>query len=206
MSNESVATVLCACACVQLLLALALVSLYVYSFLAHKEFRFVYPLLPWASIFSGLACASLVSQPDASSSSSSAASSGTTAAAGSGARRRSWTQALAARVGACRLSASSALLLYLLVTNVPLTVYTCVLHQRGTIQAIHSLRRRASNVLSITSLLLSFALSCLCAHVPMCLNITYWPLAMPCGKHSLLQYNSIHLHIYITCPVKKKTT
>ena len=43
----------------KLLVTLILVALYAYSFLAHKEFRFIYLLLPWSMIFAGISCAYL---------------------------------------------------------------------------------------------------------------------------------------------------
>ncbi|KAJ8029122.1 GPI mannosyltransferase 3 [Holothuria leucospilota] len=73
--------------------------IFVYSFLSHKEFRFILPVLPMCMLFCGL----FISQ--------------------------------------CRHSTQRLLAIYLLVLNVPVALYTGLLHQRGTLDVMTFLRQ-----------------------------------------------------------------
>ncbi|CAL8087544.1 unnamed protein product [Calicophoron daubneyi] len=72
-----------------------------YSFLGHKEFRFLFPLLPLATYFSGRATVFLMSS----------------------------------RTGLSSNTVKRAIMLFILLTHVPVTLYTSLLHQRGGLEA-----------------------------------------------------------------------
>ncbi|VDK88379.1 unnamed protein product [Dibothriocephalus latus] len=75
----------------------------VYSYLAHKEYRFIFPILPLLHYFAGrgLVCAC------------------------NALNRRGWKSIC------CVFSPKTALALFLVLSHVPLAMYTCLVHQRG---------------------------------------------------------------------------
>ncbi|GAB1294428.1 GPI mannosyltransferase 3 [Apodemus speciosus] len=81
-----------------ILLLAVLWTLLVYSMLGHKEFRFIYPVLPFCMVFCGYSLAHL----------------------------KAWRKAA---------------LSFLLLSNVPLALYTGLAHQRGTLDVMNHIQR-----------------------------------------------------------------
>ncbi|KAH9620327.1 hypothetical protein KSS87_001150 [Heliosperma pusillum] len=94
----------------------------VYSILGHKEFRFIFPVLPVALMFAGYSLASLrkLSLP-----------------IGKGKRISSAHSWLPSKL---RLS-----VFFLLATNIPMGLYMSLVHQRGTEDVMHYLSKEAQN-------------------------------------------------------------
>ncbi|XP_074264446.1 mannosyltransferase APTG1 isoform X1 [Silene latifolia] len=94
----------------------------IYSILGHKEFRFIFPVLPIALIFAGCSLASLrkLDLP-----------------IGKGKRISSAHSRLPSKL---RLS-----VFFLLATNIPMGLYMSLVHQRGTEDVMHYLSKEAQN-------------------------------------------------------------
>ncbi|XP_042472701.1 mannosyltransferase APTG1 [Zingiber officinale] len=92
----------------------------VYSFLGHKEFRFVLPVLPIALMFSGY-CLAVIAKPD-----------------------RSGTESKKFKPATKCPSNVQLAVLFLLVTNVPMALYMSLIHQRGSEDVMIHLSKEAS--------------------------------------------------------------
>ncbi|CAH8875671.1 unnamed protein product [Trichobilharzia szidati] len=86
-----------------------------YSFLSHKEFRFIFPLIPLGMYFCGVTSVWFIH------------------------RYKSRLQSLRSQYSRRRY-----LICFILVTQIPLALYTCQVHQRGGLQAVSFLNEEIS--------------------------------------------------------------
>jgi len=101
-------------------------TVFVYSCLAHKEFRFLFPLLPLANIYSGCYLFSLVRVVPFK------------AVRLFGARRSHHRVVLSS---GSQGKKQALLVLMLIITNIPFAFYASTFHQRGVIDVMYHLRR-----------------------------------------------------------------
>ena len=87
---------------------------HLYSFLSHKEFRFIFPVLPLAMCYCGLFLSSLF---------------------GSQLRKNQAAHHQVLSISQAGMKAK-LLVLFLAVTNVPMALYTSTVHQRGSIDVM----------------------------------------------------------------------
>ena len=108
-----------------------------FSFLGHKEFRFIFPMVPLAMCYCGLF---LSSQAGPYSNKMEKPSEGDLAAV----LRPGWK--------------TKIIVFFLAITNIPLALYTCTVHQKGTVDVIEyiqveSSKRRSNDDMSVLFLM-----------------------------------------------------
>ncbi|KAJ2413506.1 glycosylphosphatidylinositol anchor biosynthesis [Coemansia sp. IMI 209128] len=107
----------------------AVAAMFVFSMVPHMEYRFLYPLLPIGFMYAAVSINSLVG-----------------ARSGNLEKRPPKNSGNAgARIKGRRLWSTRSIVAYLLVTNVPASLYLNLVHQRGVIDAMAYLRAEAQS-------------------------------------------------------------
>lgn len=110
-----------------------------FSFLGHKEFRFIFPLVPLVMCYCGLF---LSSQSGPYSNKKEKTSEGGLAAV----LRPGWK----AKITVC----------FLAITNIPLALYTCTVHQKGTVDVMEYIQVESSKLRSNDDMSVLFLMPC----------------------------------------------
>lgn len=132
----------------KVLLVLILWTMLIYSFLSHKEFRFLLPIVPLSMYYCGIFFHSLCEHTESADNESERALASDNVRQPSGRRQVSGSGDDEHK---SRLSMVYILLILLLVTNVPIALYFSLIHQRGTVTVMKYLHDedviRPANVL-----------------------------------------------------------
>ncbi|KAJ2109514.1 glycosylphosphatidylinositol anchor biosynthesis, partial [Coemansia sp. RSA 922] len=107
----------------------AVAAMFVFSLVGHMEYRFLYPLLPIGFMYAAVSINSLVS----------------TLPRGLDTGRKSSKDSMRAKTKRWRLWSVRNIIAYLLVTNVPASLYLNLVHQRGVVDVMAYLRSEAQN-------------------------------------------------------------
>lgn len=113
--------------------------LYFYSFLSHKEFRFIFPVVPLAMCYCGLFLSSL-SGPQLNK------------------KYATFEGGLAGFLGSGWKA--KTLVLFLAVTNIPLALYTSTIHQKGTTDVIDYIQIESSKLRNNDDMSVLFLMPC----------------------------------------------
>ncbi|XP_078377243.1 GPI alpha-1,2-mannosyltransferase 3-like isoform X2 [Oculina patagonica] len=121
----------------QTLAWLTLWTIIVYSFLGHKEFRFIFPVVPLAMCYCGLFLSSLCGAPS----------------------NKKENTFESGSVGSLKWKAK-IMLLFLAITNIPLALYTSTIHQKGTVDVMEYIQVESSKLRSDDNLSVLFLMPC----------------------------------------------
>ena len=121
----------------------------VFSLLSHKEFRFLMGLLPLVMHVCGCALHQLLDVPDS-----------VTIAAGSSKHENQPTDGLARTQKESRIHWKTFAVVFLISTNLPIALYTSLIHQRGTVDVMTFLYAEAQKPMSNNLMNVLFLMPC----------------------------------------------
>lgn len=116
--------------------------LHFYSFLGHKEFRFIFPVVPLAMCYCGLFMSSLSVNHSSKNTKSQIHNQGVLNVV----LQSGWKAKL--------------LVLFLAITNVPLALYTTTVHQKGTIDVMNYIQVESAKLQSDHDMSVLFLMPC----------------------------------------------
>jgi len=121
----------------------------VFSLMSHKEFRFLMGLLPLVMHVCGCAAHQLLDAPDS-----------VTTAAGSSRHENQLNNGLSGTRKESRGHWRMFVIVSLISTNLPIALYTCLIHQRGTVDVMTFLYAEAQKPASTSLMNVLFLMPC----------------------------------------------